>query len=172
MRALVRAGDRLVEARWSSAPVGCPRCESLLQQVEALREANARLRASLLDAQRAAKRQAAPFSKGAPELDPKPPGRKRGPHYGVKSRRPLPDHFDESHEAVIGSCCPDCGSKKLEETKVVDQYEEDIPPSHASADSASTSAAAWTAAGGYKGVTRCRPATPSAPPASISVRTH
>ncbi|MGH7753524.1 MAG: IS66 family transposase [Gemmatimonadales bacterium] len=128
MRALVRLGDRVVEGRWSSPPVRCPRCESLRQQVEALREQNARLRASLLDAQRAAKRQAAPFSKGAPKLDPKPPGRKRGRHYGVKSRRPLPDHFDESHEAVIGPYCPDCGGKNVEETRVVDQYEEDIPP--------------------------------------------
>jgi transposase len=125
---MVRTAKRVVLALRSAAAVECPRCESLQQQVKALRKENARLRASLLDAQRAAKRQAAPFSKGLPKPDPKPPGRKPGRRYGVKSRRPVPDHFDESHEAAMGPCCPDCGSKNLEETKVVDQYEEDIPP--------------------------------------------
>jgi transposase len=128
MKAVVRTAKRVAQALRSAASVGCPRCASLQQQVEALREENAGLRVNLLDAQRAAKRQAAPFSKGLPKPDPKPPGRKPGRRYGVKSRRPVPDHFDESHEAAMGPGCPDCGSKNLKETKVVDQYEEDIPP--------------------------------------------
>lgn len=128
MKAVVRTAKRVAQVLRSTAAVACRRCESLQQQLEALREENARLRASLVDAQRAAKRQAAPFSKGLPKPDPKRPGRKPGRRYGVKSRRPVPDHFDESHEAAMGPCCPDCGSKNLAETKVVDQYEEDIPP--------------------------------------------
>lgn len=128
MKAVVRTAKRVAPALRSASAVACRRCASLQQQVEALQEENAGLRASLVDAQRAAKRQAAPFSKGLPKPDPKPPGRKPGRRYGLKSRRSVPDHFDESHEAVIGPCCPDCGSKNLEETKVVDQYEEDLPP--------------------------------------------
>lgn len=142
MTALIRAGQRVVEALRSSPASGCPRCESLRRQHEALqqevqtlrkenqgqKEENARLRVRLVEAQRTAKRQAAPFSKGPPKTNPKPPGRKRGPDYGVKSRRPAPDHFDESLEAPIGPRCPHCGSEDLEETRVVEQYEEDIPP--------------------------------------------
>ena len=135
MKALIRAGKRVVAALRSSPAPGCPRCEPLRRQNEARqqeverfrkenqaqKEENARLRASLLEAQRAARRQVAPFSKGPPKTNPKPPGRKRGKHYGVKSRRPVPDHFDESHEAPIGRRCPHCGSQDLEETRVVDQ---------------------------------------------------
>lgn len=129
MGILARAGKRVVEALRSRPSVAapCPRCEVLGRNVEALRQENAQLRASLIEAQRAAKRQAAPFSKGKPKANPKPPGRKRGPNYGKKSRRPIPDHIDESYEATIGPCSQ-CGSAHVEETAVMDQYEEDIPP--------------------------------------------
>jgi transposase len=109
-----------------SAARPCLRCERLERDVEALRKENAQLRARLSEAQRVAKRQAGPFSKGAPKANPKRPGRKPGPNYGKKVRRPIPDHVDESYEATIGSC-PCCGSAAVEETAVVDQYEEDIP---------------------------------------------
>ena len=45
----------------------------------------------------------------------------------MKARRPIPDHFDEQYEAPIGTCCPHCGSDKVKKTRVVKQYEEDIP---------------------------------------------
>jgi transposase len=96
------------------------------REAEALRKENAQLRASLSEAQRAARRQAGPFSKGAPNPNPKRPGRKPGENYGRKARRPVPDRFDESYEATIGPC-PRCGSAEVEETVVVDQYEEEIP---------------------------------------------
>lgn len=126
MGVLARAGKRMLEGLRASAAPKCRRCDALGREVEALREENRQLRASLVEAQRAAKRQAAPFSKGAPKPNPKPPGRKRGPNYGKKSRRPIPDRFDESYEASIGAC-PRCGSAHVDETSVVDQYEEDIP---------------------------------------------
>lgn len=125
MGVLARSARRVAKALRSSV-AKCPRCETLGREVEVLRSENAELRASLVEAQRAAKRQAAPFSKGAPKPNPKPPGRKRGPNYGKKSRRPIPDRFDESYEASIGPC-PRCGSTNVDETSVVDQYEEDIP---------------------------------------------
>jgi len=46
-----------------------------------------RLRDELEAARRAAKRQAAPFSKGAPTARPQRPGRKAGPTYGARARR-------------------------------------------------------------------------------------
>lgn len=126
MGVLTRAGKRVMEALRSPATAKCLRCAALERDLETLRQEIGQLRASLVEAQRAAKRQAAPFSKGAPKPNPKPPGRKRGPNYGNKSRRPIPDRFDESYEASIGSC-PRCGSANVDETAVVDQYEEDIP---------------------------------------------
>lgn len=132
MKALFRAGKRVVDALRGSSD--CPRCQPLRQENEKLRKENqaqkeeiARLREGLTEAHRAGKRQAAPFSKGPPEAHPKRPGRKAGKNYGVKARRPIPDHFDETYEAPLGPCCPYCGSEDLEELRVVDQYEEDIP---------------------------------------------
>ncbi len=143
MRALLRTGKRIVTALQSTTPASaCLLCEplgreneKLCKQVEKLRKQNevqkkeiARLRERLSETHRAGKRQAAPFSKGPPKTNPKRPGRKPGKDYGVKARRPIPDHFDESYEALLESNCPHCSSQDLEETGVAEQYEEDIPP--------------------------------------------
>ncbi len=100
--------------------------ETLRKQAEAQVEENARLRESLSEADRAGKRQAAPFSRGAPKGAPRPPGRKAGRDYGMKARRAIPDHIDEQFLAPVDPCCPDCGSDDIEK-RVVEQYEEDIP---------------------------------------------
>ena len=142
MKALCHAGKRLASALRRPSPASaCPRCKPLREENEALKEEIeklrresqaqkreiARLRESVSEARRAGKRQAAPFSKGPPKSNPKRPGRKPGRGYGAKARRPVPDHIDESYEAPI-EACPYCGSDDLDETKVVEQYEEDIPP--------------------------------------------
>jgi transposase len=135
VKALFRAGKRMVDAwRRPSPAAACPRCEPLRWETQRLRKENqalkeqiARLRESLAEARRAAKRRAAPFSKGPPKPHPKRPGRKPGKDYGVKARRPIPDHVDETYEAPLGRCCPYCGSEDLEQLRVVDQYEEDLP---------------------------------------------
>lgn len=124
----------MVEALKRPRPASeCPQCQSargereaLQAQIEKLEKENAQLRESVSEAQRAGKRQAAPFSKGPPIPNPKRPGRKPGKDYGVKARRPIPDHVDESYEAPIGPC-PHCGGEDFQETKVEEQYEEDIP---------------------------------------------
>src|SRR5205807_9006201 len=51
---------------------------------ERLREDNKRLKRQLEEAQRANKRQAAPFSRGQRKANPKPPGRKPGTAYGQR----------------------------------------------------------------------------------------
>lgn len=118
-----------------AASPGCPRCARLEQANAALRrqlqqrdEQIAQLRERLEQTERAGKRQAAPFSKGEPTAEPKRPGRKPGAAYGTKARRPVPDHVDESYEAPVGPRCPYCHSDAVEETQVVEIYEEDIPP--------------------------------------------
>lgn len=99
----------------------------LRNRIETLKRDNARLREQLSEAQRASKRQAAPFSKGLPKADPKRPGRKSGEQYGVKARRAIPDHVDETHQVWPESSCPHCGGE-VELERVVPQYQEDIPP--------------------------------------------
>src|SRR5213076_3398680 len=56
--------------------------ERLERERERLREENDRLRQQLEEAQRANKRQAAPFSRGTRKEHPKTPGRKPGAAYG------------------------------------------------------------------------------------------
>lgn len=80
------------------------------------------------DALRQMKRQAAPFSKGAPKRRPKKPGRKAGLRYGTPARRPVPppETIDEVHDAPLPQACPDCGGA-VTETHVDQQYQVELP---------------------------------------------
>jgi transposase len=84
-----------------------------------------RLRKELETAQRAAKRQAAPFSRGQPKSDPKPPGRKSGAAYGRHYQRPTPDQVDEEIQVAAPQQCPACGGPLTVE-RVESQYQEEI----------------------------------------------
>ena len=99
--------------------------ERLHRELERLKEENQRLRKDLEAAQRASRRQAAPFSRGTPKSDPKPPGRKRGVAYGQHHRRPIPDHVDEEIQVAAPGQCPKCGGPLLVE-RVESQYQEEI----------------------------------------------
>lgn len=92
-----------------------------LAELEALvKELQSQLEAAL----RASKRQAAPFSKGAPKPEPKTPGRKVGhPAAG----RPKPQKVDRVEAALLPARCPSCGGKVVAD-KVDVQYQVDIPP--------------------------------------------
>jgi transposase len=81
------------------------------------------LKAQLEAALQAGKRQATPFSKGAPKAKPKKPGRKNG-HPAAHRRRP--DHVDRVVEASLPPICPDCAGPVREDAVQV-QYQEDIP---------------------------------------------
>ena len=97
--------------------------ERLQKELERLDEENQRLRKELETAQRAAKRQAAPFSRGQPKSDPKPPGRKSGAAYGRHYQRPIPDHVDEEIQVAAPEQCPECGGPLTVE-RVESQYQE------------------------------------------------
>src|SRR5947209_17693108 len=112
----------------------CTGCETrdrriaeLEAQVKAHQDRLAGLEALLKNANRSGKRQAAPFSKGPPKVDPKTPGRKSGEDYGTKARRAVPPVIDEVHEAPLAiDACPKCGGT-LRADGVVRQYQTEIP---------------------------------------------
>ena len=83
----------------------------------------AELEQKLDEAQRRSKRQATPFSKGAPKAQPKTPGRKLG---HLATHRPKPERITRTMEAPLPAHCPKCGGTIAEET-VHAQYQEDIP---------------------------------------------
>lgn len=92
-----------------------------------LREERDRLEKELEAARRAAKRQAAPFSKGTPRARPRRPGRKPGRDYGPRAWRPVPDHVDEIVEVLPPAQCAACGGVVGTE-RVEVQYQADLPP--------------------------------------------
>lgn len=96
---------------------------------ERLREENAKLHGELAKAQRAGKRQAAPFSRGERKPDPKRPGRKPGAAYGTKARRrpPEPEEIDEQRAAPLPDCCPDCGGEVVCDGEG-EQFQEEVIP--------------------------------------------
>src|SRR5207253_9370869 len=102
----------------------CTGCRALMIEVAALRAQVADLVRRLDDALRAGKRQAAPFRKGPPQPDPKPPGRKAGDAHGEHAHRPPPppDTISECHDAPLPNACPHCRGS-LVETGVANQYQ-------------------------------------------------
>ena len=101
--------------------------ESLHAQLTAMQEQVRQLTAQLQEALRASKRQAAPFSKGPPKDDPKPPGRKAGPDYGTKAHRPIPSGPpDEVIDVPLPDACPHCGGSTVED-HTEPQFQTEIP---------------------------------------------
>jgi transposase len=98
----------------------------LKSAIERLERRVQELLRALEEAQRAGKRQAAPFSRHEAKAHPAKPGRKAGAKYGCRSSRPIPPAIDETLEVELPDCCPHCGGE-LEETKVENQYQTEIP---------------------------------------------
>jgi len=99
--------------------------ERLQQEKQRLEDELKRLRKELETAQRAAKRQAAPFSRGQPKSHPRPPGRKSGAAHGRHYQRAIPDHIDEEIQVAAPEQCPECGGP-LRVERVESQYQEEI----------------------------------------------
>ncbi|MCU4187266.1 IS66 family transposase [Acidiferrimicrobium sp. IK] len=88
----------------------------------------AELERALEDTRRGGKRQAAPFAKGAPEANPKRPGRKRGDAHGRHGHRLAPDRDpDRILQAGLPVGCPDCGGHVSSE-RTEQQWSVEIPP--------------------------------------------
>jgi len=98
--------------------------ERLRKDNAQLREENERLKRQLEDAQRAAKRQAAPFARGVRTRHPLRPGRKPGAAYGTRHSKPLPDHVDEVIAVPAPVRCTCGGALAVE--KIESQYQHEI----------------------------------------------
>lgn len=100
------------------------RVEVLEEELAKLKAELERLKGLLAEAERAGKRQAAPFSKGAPKAKPKRPGRKAGHQPAHRSR---PKEVNRVLEADLPPGCPSCGGN-LTNHRVEEQFVIDIPP--------------------------------------------
>src|SRR5258708_5121564 len=98
--------------------------ERLHRERERLGEENDRLKRRLEEAQRASKRQAAPFSQGRRKANPRPPGRKFGAAYGQHHRKAVPKQVDEVIAVPPPAQC-ECGGK-LEVESIQPQYQQEI----------------------------------------------
>jgi transposase len=97
------------------------------RQIDELRAEVERLKADLEQSRRAGKRQAAPFSKGAPKAHPKRPGRKAG-HPPSHRPAPPPEQVDRTIEVPLPPECPGCRAPLAEAPVAVhDQYQIDLP---------------------------------------------
>jgi transposase len=97
------------------------------RQIDELRAEVERLKAELEQSRRAGKRQAAPFSKGAPKAHPKRPGRKAG-HPPSHRPAPPPEQVDRTVEVPLPPECPECRAPLAEAPVAVhDQYQIDLP---------------------------------------------
>jgi len=130
MKVVPPAWDGANEEAWQQA--GCGSCaarerelERLQHEIERLRRRLTEAEAALEQAQRAGKRQAAPFSKGASAGTGRP-GRRAGAAYGQRACRLVPEHVDREVEVALPASCPRCGGS-LEHERVAEQYQEDLP---------------------------------------------
>ena len=98
--------------------------EQLEQERERLRQENEQLKRQLEEAQRANKRQAAPFSRGRVKLNPKPPGRKSGTAYGKRHGKAIPQQVDEVIAVPPPPQCS-CGGP-LQVEKIDSQFQHEI----------------------------------------------
>jgi len=100
--------------------------DRLRAENDRLRQTNERLRGEIEALRRAAKRQAAPFSKGDPKPHPKRAGRRPGATYGARGHRRPPERVDRVVPVQLPGCCPGCGGALLVE-RVATQHVTDLP---------------------------------------------
>ncbi len=93
-------------------------------EAQRLRDRAFELEQLLAEAQRAKRRQAAPFARGLRKEQPKKPGRKAG-HVGAKRARP--EHVDRFLEAPPLTTCDCCGGP-LSDVTIHENDQTDIPP--------------------------------------------
>jgi regulator of replication initiation timing len=98
--------------------------KQLEQEREQLRQENEKLKRQLEQAQRASKRQAAPFSRGTRKQNPKTPGRKSGSAYGQRQSKAIPPNVDEVIAVPPPAQCECGGPLKVE--RIEPQYQQEI----------------------------------------------
>src|SRR3972149_6861668 len=104
--------------------LSCPRCAVLGRQLAELRARVVQLEQKLLEATRASKRQAAPFSRNQPKEKPKKPGRPDG-HEAAMRPPPAPQQITETIDVPLDRC-PCCGGP-VEDVQTHEQVVTDLP---------------------------------------------
>jgi transposase len=104
----------------------CAGCVSAAKRIAELEARISLLEQKLEASLRAGKRQAAPFSRGLPKVDPKRPGRKSGDDHGTKAYRAVPPVIDEEYDAPLPEHCPKCGGQVVA-SHIDQQYQVEIP---------------------------------------------
>jgi transposase len=105
----------------------CPGCAERDRRIARLEAQVKQLQQHVEALSRSARRQAAPFSRGLPRVDPKRPGRKSGDDYGTKAFGAVPPVIDEIHQAPLPARCPRCGGEAFIQTRIEHQYQVEIP---------------------------------------------
>ena len=100
--------------------------DRLRRERDRLRRENERLQQALDLARRAAKRPAAPFSKGPPSRHPRRPGRRAGRDDGRHGQRARPAPIDDVIPVGLPAACPHCAGA-VAMTRVAAQYQEELP---------------------------------------------
>jgi transposase len=96
--------------------------------VELQAERIAQLEKLIEEVRRGGKRQAAPFSKGIRNPNPKKPGRKGGEDYGTRARRRLPEREPDRVVPVpLPESCRHCRCEELIGLRTAWQFVEDLP---------------------------------------------
>lgn len=98
----------------------------LIEERDHWKRRSEHLEKELEAAQRAGRRQAAPFAKEKRQGSGQPPGRRAGAEYGKHGCRRPPTRVDETHAAPAPTMCPDCGGAVAPD-RVEAQYQEDLP---------------------------------------------
>jgi transposase len=103
--------------------------DKLRTGIDKLRTEKAELLQRLAKAERAGKRQAAPFSDNNPKTTPRKNGRKAGAQHGKHAHRPPPNQadIDECYEAPLPHACPHCGGRDFTDVETAEQFQEELP---------------------------------------------
>src|ERR1700676_5631970 len=88
----------------------CPGCADRDRRIARLEAQVKQLQQHVEALSRSAKRQAAPFSRGLPKVDPKRPGRKSGDDYGTKAFRAVPSTSYEMFDLPLPTRYQRCGT--------------------------------------------------------------
>ena len=95
------------------------------RESERLRARVAKLEGELEETRGAAKRQAAPFSRGEPKRAPGRSGRRSGDDHGRHGHREPPGEVDEQLDAPLAPLC-ECGGE-IEEDRIEYQFQDELP---------------------------------------------